>query len=80
MSSQIDELLSASMNLSLEERAQLAGRLLLSIENPTDAEVERLWLDEAERRLNAFRSGDSQTIPSEEVFRQAIAGPYFACY
>lgn len=42
MSSQMDELLSASMNLSLEERAQLAGRLLLSIENPTDAEVERL--------------------------------------
>jgi len=73
MSSQIDELLSASMNLPLEERAQLAGRLLLSIENPTDAEVERLWLDEAERRLNAFRRGDSQPIPSAEVFRQAIA-------
>ena len=73
MSSQMDELLSASMNLTLEERAQLAGMLLLSIENPTDAEVERLWLDEAAQRLNAFRSGDSQTIPSEEVFRQAIA-------
>lgn len=61
------------MNLSLEERAQLAGRLLLSIENPTDAEVERLWLDEAEHRLNAFRRGDAQTIPSEEVFRKAIS-------
>lgn len=73
MSSQIDELLSASMNLTIEERAQLAGRLLLSIENPSDAEVERLWLDEAELRLNAFRRGDSQTIPAEEVFRQAIS-------
>ena len=73
MSSQVDDLLSASMNLSLEERAQLAGRLLLSIENPTDVEVERLWLDEAERRLNAFRRGDSQSIPSEEVFKKAIS-------
>jgi len=73
MSSQIEELLSASMNLPLEERAQLAGRLLLSIENPTESEIERLWLDEAERRLNAFRSGASKTIPSAEVFRQAIA-------
>lgn len=73
MSSQIDELLSASMNLSLEERATLAGHLLLSIEKPTDTEVERLWLDEAERRLNAFRHRDSQSIPSVEVFRQAIA-------
>ncbi len=72
MSSQIDGLLSASMNLPLEERAQLVGRLLPSIENPTDAEVERLWLDEAERRLNVFRS-DSKSIPSEDVFRQAIA-------
>ena len=73
MASQIDELLSASMNLPLEERAQLAGRLLLSIENPTESEIERLWLDEAERRLNAYRRGDSQIISSAEVFRQAIA-------
>ena len=73
MARQIDELLSASMNLSLEERAELAGRLLLSIENPPELEVERLWLEEAERRLIAFRSGSSQTSPSAEVFRRAIA-------
>ena len=73
MPRQIDELLSASMSLSLEERAELAGRLLLSIENPPELEVERLWLEEAERRLNAFRSGGSQTFPSAEVFRRAIA-------
>ena len=73
MSNQIDELLSASMSLSLEERAELAERLLLSIDNPPEAEIERLWLDEAERRLNVFRNGNSKTIPASEVFRQAIA-------
>jgi len=61
------------MNLPLEERAKFAGQLMLSIENPTDSEVERLWLDEAERRLNTFRRGDSQTILSAKVFRQTIA-------
>jgi len=73
MTNQIDALVSASMSLSLEERAELAERLLLSIENPPESEIERLWLDEAERRLNIFRSGNSKTIPAEDVFRQAIS-------
>ena len=45
------------MKLSIEERAQLAGQLLLSIDEPTESEVEGLWIDEAERRLQEFRDG-----------------------
>lgn len=71
MSTPIDELLLASMNLSLEARAELVGRLLLSIDNPPESEVERLWLDEAERRLNSFRCGESRTTPASEVFKKA---------
>jgi putative addiction module component (TIGR02574 family) len=73
MSNQIDELITASMSLSLEERAELAERLLLSIDNPPESEIERLWLDEADRRLNVFRSVNSKTIPAEDVFRQALS-------
>jgi len=35
----------------LANRALLAGKLLLSLDGSTPSEVEGLWLDEAERRL-----------------------------
>ena len=69
----IKEVVAATMELNLEERAQLAGKLLLSLDEPSESEVERLWLDEAERRLNEFRQGKVQGTPAEEVFRRAIA-------
>ena len=61
------------MKLSLEERAQLAGKLLLSLDEPSESEIERLWLEEAERRLKEFREGKVRGIPAEEVFRRAVA-------
>ena len=69
----IDEIAEATMQLDLEERALLAGKLLLSLDEPSATEVERLWLDEAERRLEDYRLGKVQRIPAEEVFRKAIA-------
>ena len=44
-----------ALNLNLEMRARLAGRLILSLDNPSESEVERLWLDEAERRLEEYQ-------------------------
>ena len=68
-----EEIAKATMQLDLEDRAMLAGKLLLSLDEPSPSEVERLWLDEAERRLEDFRSGKVQGVPAEEVFRRAIA-------
>jgi putative addiction module component (TIGR02574 family) len=69
----IEDIEKATMQLDLEERASLAGKLLLSLDEPSATEVERLWLYEAERRLEDFRSGKVQSIPAEEVFRRTIA-------
>jgi putative addiction module component (TIGR02574 family) len=71
----IEELAKETMSLDIEDRALLAGKLLLSLDEPTpsDAEVERLWLDEAERRLDGYRAGRVQGIPADEVFRHAIS-------
>jgi putative addiction module component (TIGR02574 family) len=68
----IEELSAASMQLEIEDRAVLAGKLLLSLDEPTPIEVERLWLDEAERRLEAYRAGRVQGITADEVFQRAI--------
>ncbi|HUW25712.1 MAG TPA: addiction module protein [Gallionella sp.] len=69
----IEEISEATMQLDLEDRARLAGKLLLSLDEPLPSELERLWLDEAERRLDDFRSGRTQGIPAEHVFRRAIS-------
>ena len=69
----IEELAKKTMALDIEDRALLAGKLLLSLDEPTTSEVERLWLDEAERRLEGYRAGRVQGIPADEVFRRAIS-------
>jgi putative addiction module component (TIGR02574 family) len=73
MSKKLEEIINVVKNLSLEERAELAGALLLSLDEPSESEVERLWLQEAERRLQDFRDGKVKGIPAEEVFDRAIA-------
>ena len=69
----LDEISEATMKLDLEDRARLAGKLLLSLDEPSTVELERLWLDEAERRLKDLRTGKAQGIPAEDVFRRAIS-------
>jgi len=45
----------------------------MSLDEPSVSEVERLWLDEAERRLDECRAGKVQGVPANEVFQRAIA-------
>jgi putative addiction module component (TIGR02574 family) len=73
MSKKLEEIINVAMELNLEERAHLAGTLLLSLDEPSESEVERLWLQEAERRLQEFREGKVKGIAAEEVFNRVIA-------
>lgn len=72
MGTKFDEVATAALQLSIEERAQLAGKLLLSLDEPSESEVERLWLEEAERRLQEFRQGKVHGIDADAVFRRAL--------
>jgi hypothetical protein len=46
---------------------------MISLDEPTDSEIEQPWIEEAKRRLAAYRAGEVQAIPAGEVFRRAIA-------
>ena len=61
-------LLDEVLHLNAEDRSLLADTLLRSLDTP-DPEIERLWLDEAERRLQAYDEGKIKAIPMEDVFR-----------
>ena len=64
----IDELKREAMRLDATERASLARELLVSLDDLSDSEVERLWLEEAERRRLDVESGKTKLIPADEVF------------
>jgi putative addiction module component (TIGR02574 family) len=72
MSKKLEEALAILSELSLDERGQLAAKILLSLEEPSEEEVENLWIAEADRRLQEYREGKIRGIPAEEVFQRTI--------
>ena len=62
-----------ALELPTSERARLARRLIVSldeeVEDPT--EVERAWEAEIQRRLDEYRAGKVQTTPAADVFSDA---------
>ena len=60
-----------ALHLSEEERAELAQKLLLSLDVPTKEEIEQDWLIEAHRRAKELDEGIVQPIPAEVVRKKA---------
>ena len=73
MSKKLEEIKNIAMQLNLEERAKLVGMLLLSLDDPSESEVEQLWILEAEHRLQEFRESKVRGIAAEDVFHRVIA-------
>ena len=71
MSTRKDELEVEVLKLPVEARAELAHRLIESLEDSDTGDFEAEWIEEAERRYAAYRAGISMGRPGEEVFRQA---------
>jgi putative addiction module component (TIGR02574 family) len=71
MSTNLDQLTADAMKLPLRDRVQLAQRLVSTLDDEVETNVEALWFAEAERRLEALRSGKVEGIPAEDVFRNA---------
>ena len=67
MSRAVQELYEKASELAPNDRAELAGLLLESLEAPTDEGVEEAWAAEIERRMAEYRTGHVKTIPWSEV-------------
>jgi putative addiction module component (TIGR02574 family) len=68
-----DKLLEEALLLPADERASLVEKLLQSLNLPTEAEVNRLWVEEAERRISQIEAGKVELIPGEQVFAKIRA-------
>ncbi len=62
-----------ALRLPEVERAELAQKLLLSLDAPSEQEMAEDWLLEAQRRARELDDGTAQPIPAEEVRRKARA-------
>ena len=62
-----------ALKLGSEARAELAEKLLRSLEDLSDEDIEQLWAAEAVRRDGELDSGTASMRDAEDVFRDAKA-------
>lgn len=71
MSRKLGQVEQDAMELSVQERALLVERLLATLDTGEDADVEELWLQEAEKRYAEYRAGKIASRPAERVMEEA---------
>ncbi len=64
----INELLEQALTLNVNERTKLIDELFKSIDKP-DEEIDQIWVDEADKRLEAYRKGEIKAVPMENIFK-----------
>ena len=72
MSEPAEKLYDEAMKLPPGERRSLVLRLLDSVGEEPEDDVERAWLEEARRRLADVASGREETVPWEDVRRELL--------
>lgn len=62
-----------ALKLNPQARAELAEKLLKSLEDLSEEDIERLWAEEAVRRDAELDSGTASMRDADDVFKDARA-------
>ena len=62
-----ETVLQEALTLAEQERAEIAGALLESLEPEPEADVEAAWRQEVAARVAALAAGEVETTPWEEI-------------
>ena len=68
MSAVVAEIEARIRSLSLEDKTELVRALISELDGPADSDVERVWLEEAQRRHREVIEGKVQPVSGERVF------------
>ena len=68
MTARTEQVLSQALSLPPSERAQLAERLFSSLDISQE-ELDRLWAQEADSRIDAYNRGDIKAVSANDVFK-----------
>jgi len=64
----LDEVLDEALKLKPMDRAELVEQILASFEFPERKQIDEVWAQEAEDRLEAYERGEIQSTPAKKVF------------
>jgi len=73
MTDRTSHLFQMALELSEEERAELASSLLESLDPVREQGVQEAWNEEIARRIAELDSGQAETVPWPEVQRRVSA-------
>ncbi len=62
-----NEIIKEAINLKPQEKYLIIESLILSLNEP-NKEIEKLWIEESQKRLEEYKNGNLETLSFEEVF------------
>lgn len=68
MPTAIDRIVEDALELPVDARIDLVDRILVSLNLPAQPDIDKMWSEEAERRVAEIDRGEVELIPGEEVF------------
>ena len=68
MSKSNKQILTDVLKLPPIERAELVEHILASFEFSSREEIDKIWAQEAEDRIDGYDRGEIDSIPAEDVF------------
>jgi len=72
MSNEFEKLTAELLGLPAAARAELTRKLIASLDEEEDGDVEALWVTEAKRRLSEIRDGKVKSESAESVLRDVV--------
>jgi len=73
MTAMTDRVTEEALSLPADMRLNLVDKLITSLNLPIDEDIDRLWAEEAERRISQIEAGEVRLVPGEEVFSKIRA-------
>jgi hypothetical protein len=73
MAREIAEIEAEIRELPRAEQERLLTVILEALEGPADPDVERLWMEEAQRRSREFDAGLTKCVPADEAIARIRA-------
>ena len=60
---EVDTVLGQALRMSAQERAEIAEKLIASLDDSCESDVEEAWQEEVQRRIRELDSGAAACVP-----------------
>jgi putative addiction module component (TIGR02574 family) len=72
MTARVKSVLHDALMLSEKDRAEIAAKLLDSLDSDEEDEIEAAWAVEIQKRLDELDQGKVKTIPSNKAWKEIV--------